>query len=133
MIESIVAVFVYNDEIFCIKRQLTLKAFPGYTAFPGGKIDKGESEEPYTADFLKEFEPRWMRALCRELDEELDFDLESAVENNDVSDIKYIGLARPPLKTVGKFMAYHFKIVLNKKIEFTATAHEAISSRWIPK
>ena len=35
-------IFKVNDKVFYIKRQNFLKAFPGYSAFPGGKKDKSD-------------------------------------------------------------------------------------------
>ncbi len=132
MIESVVAVFIYEKEIFYFQRQLTLRAFPGYHAFPGGKIDSDESEDPYNVKYLKDYPPKIMRALCRELEEELKFNLEDAIENNEIKEIVYLGLAKPPVNAIGKFVAHHFKIVLNKKIDFTSEPEEALDSGWIP-
>ena len=39
MIEAVTAILVCEEEVFVIKRQPHLRAFPGYHAFPGGKID----------------------------------------------------------------------------------------------
>ncbi len=132
MIESVVAVFICRKEIFYFQRQLTLKAFPGYHAFPGGKIDRNESETPFKTGYLNEYPPRIMRALCRELQEELNFDLEDAIRYNDVKNFEYIGLAKPPVSAIGKFVAHHFKITLNKKIQFRTNREEALDSGWIP-
>ena len=132
MIESVVAVFVHGSDIFYIRRELSLKAFPGYHAFPGGKIDDGDPDVPYEAPFLRDFPARLMRALCRELREELGFDLEAAAGDGLVDDIVYLGLARPPLPAIGKFMAHHYKIVLKRKPGFTVDPSEVCRYGWIP-
>ncbi len=126
MIESVVAVFVYEKEIFYFQRQLNLRAFPG------GKIDRDESETPLRTRYLKDYPPRIMHALCRELDEELNFGLEDAINNDEIKHFEYMGLAKPPVDAMGKFIAHHFKITLNKKIQFVPGPEEAHDSGWIP-
>ena len=39
MREAVAAIFVHEEDIFVIRRQEYLRAFPGYYAFPGGKVD----------------------------------------------------------------------------------------------
>jgi 8-oxo-dGTP pyrophosphatase MutT (NUDIX family) len=38
-LESVSAIFIHEQQIFAVQRQPYLLAFPGYHAFPGGKID----------------------------------------------------------------------------------------------
>ena len=56
MRESVLAVLRCGGEVLAIRRSESLRAFPGYLSFPGGKIDGGESPE---------------EALEREVEEEL--------------------------------------------------------------
>ena len=44
-INSVSVLFIYKEKIFAVQRQSFLKAFPGYHAFPGGKVDKNESSK----------------------------------------------------------------------------------------
>ena len=46
-LESVSVLFMYKEQIFAVQRQPYLLAFPGYQAFPGGKIDKDESSVPF--------------------------------------------------------------------------------------
>ena len=39
-LESVSVLFIHEEQIFVVQRQSYLSAFPGYHAFPGGKIDK---------------------------------------------------------------------------------------------
>ncbi len=130
MIESVAAVLVHGDHLFHIRRQLNLNAFPGYLAFPGGKIDEGEQETPFLSPMLQRHPPRLLHALCRELNEELQFDLVGAIQAGDVKDVMYLGLAKPPTPAMGRFSSHHFKILLNRKIDFTVDPNEAFSSGW---
>ena len=69
--ESVLAVFVYQDKVYAIRRQPHLNSFPGYHSFPGGKVDSNESQKPFSEPLLKKYDSRYMRALYRELKEEL--------------------------------------------------------------
>ena len=42
---AVSAIFQYKEKIYYIKRQNHLRSFPGYTSFPGGKIDKEDVPE----------------------------------------------------------------------------------------
>ena len=44
-LESVSVLFMHNEQIFAVQRQPYLLAFPGYQAFPGGKIENKESKE----------------------------------------------------------------------------------------
>ena len=74
MKESVTAVFVNSDnEILIIKRHNHLRAFPGYTAFPGGKVDQDDRDKDisFSHDLLDHYEAYLVIALQRELEEEL--------------------------------------------------------------
>ena len=43
MRQSVVGIIEVEGEFLFIKRQTHLNVFPGYTSFPGGKVDKVES------------------------------------------------------------------------------------------
>ena len=70
-IDSVSALFIYKEKILTVQRQSYLESFPGYLAFPGGKIDKDESSIPFKTKFLSKKNPKLMRALQREFHEEL--------------------------------------------------------------
>ncbi|HIN46763.1 MAG TPA: hypothetical protein EYM80_00805, partial [Deltaproteobacteria bacterium] len=53
-IESVSVLFIHEQHIFAVQRQPYLHAFPGYHAFPGGKIEKDEASTPFETDFLCE-------------------------------------------------------------------------------
>ena len=74
-LESVSVLFIHEEQIFAVQRQSYLSAFPGYHAFPGGKIDKDESSVAFETEFLCEHTARRMRALQREIIEEVGYDL----------------------------------------------------------
>ncbi len=55
MREAVTVIFVHDDDIFIIKRQNYLRAFPGYYAFPGGKIDREDRDHSYHHPLLSPF------------------------------------------------------------------------------
>ena len=75
-LESVSVLFIHNEQIFAVQRQPYLLAFPGYHAFPGGKIDNDESSVPFKTRILSDHDPRRMRAIQREVMEELGYDIE---------------------------------------------------------
>ncbi len=96
MRDAVTAVLVHGEEVFVIKRQDYLRAFPGYYAFPGGKVDDEDAGYDYSHPQIAEFKPERIRALIRELDEELGFDLERALEQDQVERIELMGIAITP-------------------------------------
>ncbi|OUR97847.1 hypothetical protein A9Q84_06515 [Halobacteriovorax marinus] len=129
MRESVCAIFVYRDEVFSITRQNYLSVFPGYTAFPGGKIDKSDKEitKSYIGELAK-FEPYIMSALIREMNEEINFDLEANLDL--IESIDYVGLAITPEFNPYRFKNYYYRINLKEKVEFTVDEGEASESGW---
>ncbi len=132
MIQAVSAVFIYQDEMYMIKRQNFLRAFPGYHAFPGGKVDADESDEVFKTEQLTRFPAVLMRALCRELQEELSYDLESEIKKGNISSIIQIGTAITPSFQRLRIKAHHFKIVLKNRPELEADAQEASWGGWKP-
>lgn len=130
IIDAVAALFVYRDKLFVIKRQNHLRAFPGYHAFPGGKIDSDESCKPFEHPLLADHEPRVMRALCREINEELKFDIEDSVLNNKISDISQIAVTTAPPYLAHRFRIYYFKIELKEFPNFIPTSGEIYTSLW---
>ncbi len=131
MHDAVAAVLVQGDEVFVIKRQDYLRAFPGYYAFPGGKVDEGDAGYDYSHPQIAEFRPERIRALIRELDEELGFDLEQALEQNQVEQIDLIGIAVTPAFEHVRFHAHYYKIVLKSKPPFQPDSNEIAWSDWL--
>ena len=50
-LESVSVIFIHEQQIFAVQRQPYLLAFPGYHAFPGGKIDADESSTEFETEF----------------------------------------------------------------------------------
>ncbi len=128
--DAVSAVFAHDRQLFVIKRQERLLAFPGYCAFPGGKVDRDESDAPFESGPLSVYPPRLMRALCRELVEELGFDLEEAVRHGLAANISELGVATTPDIQSHRFRTHFFKIDLARPYALEADAQEAAESGW---
>jgi glyoxylase-like metal-dependent hydrolase (beta-lactamase superfamily II)/8-oxo-dGTP pyrophosphatase MutT (NUDIX family) len=130
IIDAVSLVFTCGSEIFTVKRQNFLRAFPGYTAFPGGKVDDDESVESYQCSHLSQIEARLARAMVREANEELGFDIEKACETDLISSIDLLGLAVTPDFNPYRYATFFYKIALKSKPKFIVDTNEAFCSEW---
>jgi len=132
MRDAVAAIFTHDDEVFSIRRQIYLRAFPGYTAFPGGKVDAGDESYAIEHPLFEGFPAVEIGALVRELEEELAFDLVEAVRLQQVRRISKFGTAlTPPFQKV-RFNAHFYKIELSKKPPFIPDSGEIHSCEWKP-
>ena len=116
MREAVSCIFIYKDKIFSVKRAHHLKVFPGYHAFPGGKVDKEDGKDV-------EDEVRLRNALEREMKEELSFDI-SGLKT------RLLGKAITPSFNPYRFKTYYYAIKLDQKPEFVVDRGEAMSDSW---
>ncbi len=133
MREAVTAVFTHQDELFVIRRQPWLRAFPGYLAFPGGKVDREDRDGGIDHPLTVPFEPALMAALGRELREELGFDLAAALEAGEVLAIDRVGVAVTPAFERVRFRAHHFRIRLRKRPAFDPDTEEIAWSGWVER
>lgn len=130
MRESVSAVFMSLDgEIFTIERQNYLSVFPGYTSFPGGKVDKKDTEiaRKESSPFPEIDAVHWC-ALKREIKEELNFCLD---QHSDLIEKAYLfGTAITPEFNPYRFKAHFFIIQLKNPFPFHVDEGEAKSSCW---
>ena len=110
---AVSVVFQFENKLFFTKRQPFLKAFPGYIAFPGGKVEKEES---------------LLETLEREILEELNFSLKN---NENVLEIKKIAKATSPSFNPIRFETYFFLVKLANKVDFNPCADEFESVFWL--
>jgi len=131
MREAVSAVLVHDEKLFVVRRQPYLLAFPGYIAFPGGKVDKEDFESEFDHPFLKDFPAYQIRALCRELLEEIDFDFELALAQDCVASISLLGTAVTPRFESVRFSVPHYKIELKQKPDIRVDNEEIAWSEWV--
>jgi len=131
MREAVSAVLVHDDKLFVVKRQPYLLAFPGFIAFPGGKVDAEDSEAGFDHPLLRDYPAYQIRALCRELFEELNFDLELALERGEVCSVSLLGTAVTPRFAAVRFSVPHYKIALKRKPAIRLDSEELVWADWV--
>ena len=124
MRESVTAIFLSEStgKVFTIKRQDYLRIFPGYTSFPGGKVDKQDFEEqpPTFSDIpegMKDHAHHY-KALKREIEEELNFVA-------DFEDCYLLAEALTPEFNPYRFNVFFYVVPLKEEIQFEVDEGEA--------
>lgn len=130
IIDAVSVVLSCGDQIFMIKRQPHLKAFPGYWAFPGGKVDAGDEALVPKDSLLEGHEGRLIGAVLREIKEELSIDLISALSEKELLQVDYLGLAVTPDFNPLRFATHFFKLTLAHPASFTLDVGEVQEGRW---
>jgi ribonuclease/clavin/mitogillin len=131
IIDAVSIVITCGDEMFAIQRQNFLKAFPGYWAFPGGKVEVGDESFSLNHPALKDIDSRLFGAVVREGEEELGVDLRDELQAGRIEEINFLGLAVTPDFNPYRFATYFFKIQLKEKVVFKVDANEARRALWM--
>ncbi|MBL6751676.1 MAG: MBL fold metallo-hydrolase [Nevskia sp.] len=132
ILDAVTAVLLHQGELYLVRRQYGLVAFPGYQAFPGGKVDPADAEGAAPEGLLGGHDARLMRALARELDEELGFDLNAAARRDELASVHNLGAALAPPSAPLRFRAHFFRIHLRVKPELRPDLVELESGEWAP-
>jgi glyoxylase-like metal-dependent hydrolase (beta-lactamase superfamily II)/8-oxo-dGTP pyrophosphatase MutT (NUDIX family) len=130
VIDSVAAVFCFEDQLFMVRRQPHLHAFPGYDAFPGGKIDAEDSLSQHPARFLLDWEGQKMHALVREIKEELGYDLPAGIASGQVTSVKLLASAVAPAMVPVRFRLHFFRIDLQTLPVFKPDPGEIAETFW---
>ncbi len=133
MRESVSAVFISlkNQTCFSMKRQEYLSVFPGYTSFPGGKVDKEDSAHPKAVPekFGSAITDIHWSALDREMKEELGYSLEE--HQQDILEIYLLGTAVTPEFNPYRFKSFFYVVALRGEVSFEVDTGETKESEWI--
>jgi glyoxylase-like metal-dependent hydrolase (beta-lactamase superfamily II)/8-oxo-dGTP pyrophosphatase MutT (NUDIX family) len=128
IIDAVTAILIHQGELYLARRQRKLAAFPGYQAFPGGKVDRGDSSEALPQPQFAGHDARLIRALSRELEEELGFDL---IANADqLEAVRMMGIALTPASAPVRFNTHFFRIDLRQRPEFKLCQQEFDGGAW---
>ncbi len=130
IIDSVAAVFCYAGQIFAVRRQSHLEAFPGYDSFPGGKIDREDSSLQHSAPFLCDGDGQAMHALVREVEEELAYDLPAEIASGQVVSVKYLATALAPATAPVRFRLKFYRIDLKSQPLFHLDCGEIAAGFW---
>ncbi len=133
MRESVSAVFISSRDNTCfsMKRQEYLSVFPGYTSFPGGKVDKEDINHPSAtpAKFSEAISDIHWSALDREMSEELGFSLKEHLDS--ISEIYLLGTAITPEFNPYRFKSFFYIVILDREVAFDVDSGETMESEWI--
>ncbi|RVU83743.1 NUDIX domain-containing protein [Leucothrix sargassi] len=131
MRSAVAAIFVYKGHLLNIIRQTSLAAFPGFTAFPGGKIDEGDEQHAIEHPLLSHYPSVEIGALIREIREELGFDLADALHEEQVLSISKFGSAMTPPDQKHRFNIHFYKIELSSKPTLELNKEEVNKAQWM--
>ncbi len=126
IIDAVTGILVHDDEIYMIRRHAGLPSFPGYQAFPGGKVDAADAGDVPDLSVFHGHDGRLLRALLREIREEIGIDLE--VDRPLAVDL--LGRALAPEGPPTRFDTRFFRIRLSRRPEFTLDPREIHSGEW---
>jgi ribonuclease/clavin/mitogillin len=127
--ESVTAVFQSGDRFLLLERAHHLRAFPGFTSFVGGKVDQEDSEgSPLAYPNSTGLDDRFLRAINREVKEEVGYDLEVNSEN--INEVNFLGIATTPAFQKIRFQNYYILFKLKESFETIDDDGEIRSSSW---
>lgn len=131
IVDAVSIILTFNEEIFIIQRQNFLKAFPGYWAFPGGKVESDDEKHSIDENHFKAMNQRLIGAVVREAQEELGINLPELYKKGEVLAWDFLGLATTPDFNPLRFATYFFKIALKNKPRFVIDTNEAQFAEWM--
>lgn len=127
IVDAVTAVMVCRGRLLMVLRQHYLAAFPGYHAFPGGKVDAEDADGAPLPAVWADQDARLLRALVRELREELSVDLAAMSEH---VRLRHLGVALTPPNTPKRFNTHFFLIELDEEPVLTVERNELVSAQW---
>lgn len=129
--EAVTAVIQHGGEILMVRRSPALFSFPGYWAFPGGKVDPADALAPArTGSWASDIAPAQLEALARELREEISLDLDALVAGGEVGSLHRIGTALTPAIVPVRFNTLFFCLRLGSRPTITLDVGEVDHARW---
>ncbi|OFZ17219.1 MAG: hypothetical protein A2X86_01855 [Bdellovibrionales bacterium GWA2_49_15] len=115
-----------GTDFFLIKRRKDLPIYPGFSAFPGGKLDPAE-ENSKGKDFASYLEEGLKPALRREISEELAWDIPTEV----MQKARYFGASTTPEVWPLRFCNHYLVCQIDEPLEFKINKNELCEGRWL--
>ena len=131
IIDAVSIVMTCGDEIFAIQRQNYLKAFPGYWAPPGGKVELKDEDYFIQHPVTEGIDPRLFGAAVREGMEELGVDFREEIKAGRVDRVDFLGLAVTPDFNPYRFATHFYRFHFNVKVPFVVDTNEAREAHWL--
>lgn len=130
IIDAVSIVMTCGDEIFAIQRQNFLKAFPGYWAPPGGKVEAGDEAFFLEHKLTRGLDKKLFGAAVREGKEELGVDLRDEISSGRIERVDFLGLAITPDFNPYRFATHFFRFHFRTKVDFVVDTNEAQEAKW---
>ncbi len=131
IIDAVSIVMTCGDEIFAIQRQNYLKAFPGYWAPPGGKVEANDESFYLDHPLTHGIDKKLFGAAVREGQEELGIDLREEIRAGRIERVDFLGLAVTPDFNPYRFATHFFRFHFLTKVDFTVDSNEAKEAHWL--
>ena len=128
--DAVTAVFVHDREVFVVRRHRAMTAFPGYCAFPGGKLEKSDTNARFDGGTLSDHSPRLVRGLARELREELGFNFFAAWRDGLIEGLHCLGEVTTPAFAPVRFRTWFYRVDLAERPDFTPDRREFEAAEW---
>lgn len=122
--DAAAGVLVHEERVLMVRRRESLAAFPGYWAFPGGKVDDIDRLPEDSGDLAAQ------RALAREVQEEVGIDLPGLLADHLVADMAAIGHATTPSFIPRRFATHFYRVDLRTAPELQLEAEEITEAQW---
>lgn len=122
--DAVTVVLLHGEQLLLTVRNPQLRAFPGYHAFPGGKVDSADHGPALDAPVFQGHPTRLLRALLRELQEEVGIDLGDWAARGAVSGVTLLGEATTPPFAPVRFRTWFYKVVLDPSQPLPDVVHE---------
>lgn len=128
--DAVTAVILCAGRLLMVRRQPSLNSFAGFTAFPGGKVDKADAEAVASALHCEGQETRLMVGLVREVREELGIALEALSAVGQVQGVHLLGEATTPPIAPVRFRTHFYRIDLAVAPEPVPDLGEIAEASW---
>lgn len=130
IVDAVTALLMVKGELFMVRRSPQMPSFAGFHAFPGGKVDAADTDEPLPQPLLSAQQPRLLRALDRELREELALDLFAAADAGTLISLRLAGIALTPPITPVRFNTHFYVVELAQRPSIELDTREASEGSW---
>ena len=117
---------VGNKQMFLIKRRKDLPIYPGFSAFPGGKLTELEQESK-SHDLSSYTEKGLKPALMREISEELNWN----IPVNVMMSARYYGASTTPEFWPLRFCNHYLICQIDQALEFKVDKNELCEGQWV--
>ncbi|MBY8966060.1 MBL fold metallo-hydrolase [Algiphilus sp. NNCM1] len=122
--DAAAAVLLHEGQVLLVQRHAHLSAFPGYWAFPGGKVDAADRIDGEDLALARQ------RAMAREVHEEIGVDLPTMLADHLVADMAEIGAATTPSVATHRFATHFFRVDLRIRPELVLEPGEIADAQW---